>query len=89
MTDYEVHKVAKQMAIEMVALMKSDGELLDILVPPRFMDFNEASEYTRIPVGTLRHYVNEIPHTKQGKRVVFTDRGLAQWMQNRIKKVCK
>ena len=83
MTDYECRKIAKMQAEYLVEALKKDDELLDLMYPPRRMDINEAAEFLRIPIGTLRHLTNEIPHEKVGKRLVFTDRGLVRWMNRR------
>ena len=86
MTEYEIRKVAKLQAEYLAEALKSDAELLDLIFPPKCMNIEEASEYTRIPVGTLYQKVDEIPHRKVGKRLVFTDRGLTRWMNRESKK---
>lgn len=83
MTDHELRKLAKLQAEYLVAALKEDTELLDMMFPPRCMDINEASEFTSIPIGTLYSKIAEIPHEKVGKRLVFTDRGLMRWMKRR------
>lgn len=80
MTDYECKKIAKMQAEFLVSAIKEDEELLDIMFPPRCMNIEEAAEFLHIPVGTLYHKVNEIPHGKVGKHLVFTDRGLMRWV---------
>lgn len=82
MSQYEIKKLAK----EIVTLVKEDDELIDLIYPPLLMDMEEAAGYMRIPVGTLYQKVNEIPHMKVGKRLVFSDRSLIRWMQRRKKK---
>lgn len=81
MTDYEMRKIAKLQAEYQLMMLKSDDELLDLLYPPRCMNIEEAAEYLRVPVGTLYQKVNEIPHEKVGKRLVFTDRGLMRYIK--------
>lgn len=83
MTDYEMRKLAKLQAEFLAEKLKEDSELLDLMFPPRCMNIEEASEYTRIPVGTIYQKINEIPHEKVGKRLVFTDRGLMRWMKRK------
>ena len=80
MTDYECRKIAKMQAEYLVEALKKDDELLDIMFPPKLMNINEAAEFLRIPVNTIYQKVNEIPHNKVGKRLVFTDRGLMRWI---------
>ena len=81
MTEYEMRKIAKMQATFMVEALKADDELMDLVYPPRLMDIKEAAEYLRIPVNTLYQKVNEIPHEKIGKRLIFSDRGLVRWMK--------
>lgn len=81
MTDYEIDKIAKRQAIYLAGRLKEDEELLDLMYPPRYLNIEEAADFVRIPLGTLRHKLDEIPHTKVGKRLVFTDRALTRYMQ--------
>ena len=81
MTDYEMRKIAKMQAMYLAEALKTDNELMDLVYPPRLMNIEEAAEYLRIPVNTLYQKVNEIPHEKVGKRLVFSDRGLIRWMK--------
>ena len=81
MTNYELDKLAKKIAAELLGKINEDADLLDVMFPPKCMSIKEAAEYTRIPVNTLYHKVSEIPHVKIGKRLLFTDRGLIRWMK--------
>lgn len=81
MTDYELKKLAKLQAQYLAEAIKQDEELLDLMFPPRFMGIEEASEFTGIPVGTIYQKIKEIPHSKQGKRLVFSDRALTRWIK--------
>ena len=81
MTDYEMRRIAKLQADFIVTAIKEDGELLDLMYPPRRMGIKEAAEFTSIPQGTLYHKLGEIPHEKVGRKLVFTDRGLTRWMK--------
>lgn len=85
MTDYEIRKMAKIQNEFFVESLKNNDDLLDVMFPPRIMNIEEAAEYLRIPVGTIRHKMDEIPHEKVGKRVVFTDRGLVRWMKRKCR----
>lgn len=84
MTEYECRKIAKMQAEYLVEALKKDDELLDMMFPPRCMSIEEASEFVRIPVGTLYQKIEEIPHQKVGKRLVFTDRGLMRWIKRKV-----
>ena len=81
MTDYELRKLAKMQAEYLADALKKDDELLDMMFPPRPMNIEEAAAFMRIPVGTIYQKVQEIPHYKVGKRLVFTDRGMIRWMK--------
>ena len=81
MTDYECRKIARLQAQYLVEALKQDDELLDLMFPPKCLGIEEASEFTGIPVGTLYQKIGQIPHTKVGRRLVFTDRGLMRWMK--------
>jgi excisionase family DNA binding protein len=81
MTNYELDKLAKKVAAELLGKIADDADLLDVIIPPKCMSITEAAEYTRVPVSTLYHKISEIPHVKIGKRLLFTDRGLIRWMK--------
>ena len=84
MTDNEMRKIAKMQAQYLAKAMKEDAELMDLMFPPKRMSIEEAAKFTSIPVGTLYQKINEIPHSKVGRRLLFTDRGLTRWMQRNI-----
>ena len=81
MTDYECRKIAKMQAEYFIEALKKDDELLDLMHPPRLMNIEEAAEYLRVPVSNIYHRIDEIPHEKVGKRLVFTDRALMRWVK--------
>ena len=83
MTDYELQKLSKLVAKNLVKALKEDDELLDLMYPPKLMSIEEAAEFTGIPVNTLYQKISEIPHMKAGKRLVFSDRGLMRWLNRR------
>jgi hypothetical protein len=85
MTNYELDKLAKSVAGEIMRRVEENEELLDIMFPPRCMNIKEAAEFLCIPVGTLRQKTNSIPHSRIGKRLVFTDRGLIRYMKREQK----
>lgn len=81
MTNYELEKLSKGIASEIIRQASVDEELLDLILPPRIMNSTEAAEYMKIPVSSLYQKIAEIPHMKIGKRLIFTDRGLIRWMK--------
>lgn len=85
MTDYELQKNARLTAKYLIEAMKQDDELLDLIFPPRYLNIEEAAEMLRMPVGTIYQKVDEIPHTKVGKRLIFSDRALVRYVE-RVKK---
>jgi hypothetical protein len=80
MNSYEMQKIAEMQAKYLVSAIKEDDELLDLIFPPKCMGIEEAAAFTSIPIGTIYSKIDEIPHTKVGKRLVFTDRGLMRWV---------
>ena len=81
MTEYELRKLAKLQAQFLAEAMKQDDELLDLICPPKFMGIEEAAQFTGIPKNSLYSKINEIPHSKQCGRLIFTDRGLTRWLK--------
>lgn len=80
MTDYEISKVSRETAKCLKQMLLEDDSLADALFPPRFMSIQEASEFCKIPVNTLYQKISQIPHSKVGKKLVFTDRALTRWL---------
>lgn len=85
MNSYEIDKLAKGVAKYLAIEIMNNQELLDAISPPRLMDISEVSALTKIPKGTLYQKVNEIPHTKIGRRLLFTDRGVISWLQRKAR----
>ena len=85
MSQYEINKLGRVIAKDLVTLAKEDDELLDLIYPPLLMDIEEAAGYLRIPKGTLYHHKDEIPHIKVGKRLVFSERDLIRWLKRKTK----
>lgn len=81
MTDYELKKQAKLTAMYLVEAIKADSELMDVMFPPKYLDIEEAADFLKMPVGTLYHKIDEIPHTKIGKRLMFSDRALVRYVE--------
>ena len=88
MTEHEMRKIAKMQAKYLATALKEDAELMDMMFPPRCMSIEEAAKFTSIPVGTLYQKIDEIPHEKVGRRLVFTDRGLTRWMKRQLSQYC-
>jgi len=80
MTNYELEKLTKGIAAEIIRKATEDERFLDILVPPRILNLEEASAYTKLPKNTLYAKVSSIPHMKKGKRLLFSERSLYRWM---------
>lgn len=82
MTNFELERLAELVSKNIIQAVKQDGELLDLVCPPRLMDSMEAAEFLKIPVNTLYQLSGEIPHCKVGKRLIFSDRDLTRWIKN-------
>lgn len=89
MTTSEMRQIAKMQAEFLAEALKSDEDLLDLMFPPKFMGIEEASEFLGIPLNTLYSKVGSIPHSKVGKRLIFTDRGLIRWVNQQRHSVVK
>jgi excisionase family DNA binding protein len=81
MTEYEMQKIAKMQASFLVEALKKDDELLDLMFPPKYMNIQEAAAYMRTTVGTIYQKTNEIPHTKVGRSLIFSERALSRYME--------
>ena len=82
MTNNEMDMIAKKQAEYLVAAIKADTELQDLLFPPRLMSIEEAADFLRIPVATLYCKINSVPHRKFGRRLLFSDRELMRWINS-------
>ena len=80
MTNYELEKLTKGIAAEIIRTVKEDERIWDILFPPRILNLEEASAYTKLPKNTLYAKISTIPHMKKGKRLFFSERSLYRWM---------
>ena len=83
MTDYELQKLSKLVAKNLVQSIKDDDELIDELYPPRFMGLKEAAVFCCLPENTIYAKIGEIPHQKVGKRLIFSDRALTRWIKRK------
>ena len=83
MTQYEITQLSKMTAKNLAEILKTDSELLDMIYPPRLFGVEQAASYIGWPVQTLYKRVGEVPHTKQGKRLTFSERSLYRWMMRK------
>ena len=83
MTSYELRKMSLQMAKDFAEILKTDEELLDMIYPPKLMGVEAAASYVGWPINTFYKRIQEIPHSRQGKRLVFSERALYRWMMRK------
>lgn len=81
MTEYEMRKIAKMQAEYLAAMLKEDDELADLLYPSKYLGIEQAAEFINSTVGTIYHKLDEIPHSKNGKRLVFSERALVRYIE--------
>ncbi len=81
MTEYEMRKIAKMQSEFLVAALKEDEELADIIFPSKYLNIEQAAEFINSTVGTIYHKLDEIPHIKNGKRLSFSERALVRYME--------
>ena len=56
-------------------------EVLNFIQSDRYMDLKEAAEYLPLSERTIRQHLNEIPHFRYGKKIIFRRSELDQWME--------
>lgn len=83
MTNYEITQLSRLIAKNLAEILKTDEELADMLYPPRLMGVEEASQYVGWPTSTFYKRISEIPHSRQGRRLVFSERALYRWMMRK------
>lgn len=81
MTNNELERLADLVARNIIQQIKQDDELLERIFPSRLLDSQEAAAFLRIPMGSFYQIVKTIPHHKVGKRLVFSERNLANWLR--------
>lgn len=81
MTNNELERLADLVANNIIQAIKKDDELLDRVFPSRLMDSAEAAEFLRIPHNSLYQFSRQIPHRKIGKRLLFFERDLVNWVK--------
>lgn len=81
-----MQEIAKMQAQYFAEAIKNDEELLDLMFPPRTLDVKEAAEYLHISVDRLYHIIDEVPHHKIGKKLLFSERSLMKWIKSNEEK---
>ena len=56
-------------------------EVLNLIESDRYLDLKEAAEYLPLSERTIRQHLNEIPHFRCGRKIVFKKSELDQWME--------
>ena len=56
-------------------------EVLNFIQSDRYMDLKEAAEYLPLSERTIRQHLNEIPHFRYGKKIIFRRSELDQWIE--------
>jgi len=56
-------------------------EVLGYLDTDRYLDLKEAAKYLPLSERTIRQNLNEIPHFRYGKKIIFKKSELDQWME--------
>ena len=71
--------VAERERIEQSTI--SVREVLAYLETDRYLDLKEAAEYLPLSERTIRQHLNEIPHFRYGKKIIFRKSELDRWME--------
>ena len=66
---------------ELLSAVVSVREVLGYLEADRFMDLKEVTEYLPLSEGTIREHLNEIPHFRCGRKIIFRRSELDRWME--------
>ncbi len=56
-------------------------EVLAYLETDRYLDLKEAAEYLPLSERTIRKHLNEIPHFRCGKKIIFKKSEIDRWME--------
>ena len=76
--------VAERAAAEKERIEKSlisVREVLAYLEADRFMDLKEVTQYLPLSERTIREHLNEIPHFRYGKKIIFKRSELNRWRE--------
>ena len=66
---------------ELLSGTVSVREVLGYLEADRFMDLKETVEYLPLSERTIREHLNEIPHFRCGRKLVFRRSEIDRWME--------
>ena len=66
---------------ELLSAVVSVREVLGYLEADRFMDLKETVEYLPLSERTIREHLNEIPHFRCGRKLVFRRSEIDRWME--------
>ena len=66
---------------ELLSAVVSVREVLGYLEADRFMDLKEVTEYLPLSERTIREHLNEIPHFRCGRKLVFRRSEIDRWME--------
>ena len=66
---------------ELLSAVVSVREVLGYLEADRFMDLKETVEYLPLSERTIREHLNEIPHFRCGRKIIFRRSELDRWME--------
>jgi hypothetical protein len=81
MTNDELQRLSRMLAGDLMEAFKNDNEIIDVVFPPKFMNIEQAALFTGLPISTIYSKVKEIPHSKCGRRLIFSDRDLTRWIR--------
>lgn len=73
---------AKMVAEELYKLFEKNGFKPKQLITERYMGTKEAAEMLGMPLQTLYKKIDQIPHVKNGKRHVFCESSLREYINN-------
>jgi excisionase family DNA binding protein len=68
--------------IDIDALAAAIAERLPSSEPQRWFSLVEAAEYTRCSERFLHQRLDEIPHSRLGRKLLFDRQGLDSWLNN-------
>jgi excisionase family DNA binding protein len=67
--------------MELDGTLVSVKEILGYLTQDRYMGKREAAAYTGLSTRTLESNLDEIPHFRVGKKILFKKSELDRWME--------
>ena len=67
--------------MDLEGTLVSVQEVLAYLEADRYLNLKEAAEFLPLSERTLRQHLNEIPHFRYGKKIIFRRSDLDRWME--------